>query len=31
MSLEGNVVGIKEWIENNDNLMKGELQLTSEF
>lgn len=31
MSLEGNVVGIKEWIEDNDNLMKGELQLTSEF
>lgn len=31
MSLEGNVVGIKEWIEDNGNLMKGELQLTSEF
>lgn len=29
ISLEGNVVGIKEWIEDHKNLMKGELQLTS--
>ena len=31
MSLEGNVVGIKEWIADNNNLMKGEMQLTSNF
>lgn len=31
MSLEGNVVGIKEWIADNNNMMKGELQLTSDF
>lgn len=29
ISLEGNVVGIKEWIEDHKNLMKGEMQLTS--
>ena len=31
LSLEGNVIGIKEWIENHDNLMKGEMQVTSDF
>ncbi len=31
MSLEGNIVGIKDWVANNDNLMKGELQLSSKF
>ncbi len=29
ISLEGNVIGIKEWIEDHKNLMKGEMQLTS--
>ena len=31
LSLEGNVIGIKEWIEDHKNLMKGELELTSDF
>lgn len=31
LSLEGNVVGIKEWIEDHGNLMKGEMQVTSDF
>ena len=31
MSMQGSVVGIKEWIEDHKNLMKGELQVTSEF
>ena len=31
ISLQGSVVGIKEWIEDHHNLMKGELQLTSNF
>ena len=29
MSLQGSVIGIKEWIEDHKNLMKGEMQLTS--
>ena len=28
-SLQGNVVGIREWLENRKNLMKGELNVTS--
>lgn len=28
-SLQGSVVGIKEWIEDHKNLMKGEMQLSS--
>lgn len=31
LSLQGSVVGIKEWMEGHDNLMKGELQLTSDM
>ena len=31
MSMQGSVVGIKEWIEDHKNLMKGELQVSSEF
>ncbi len=31
LSLQGSVIGIKEWIEDHKNLMKGELQLTSEM
>ena len=31
LSLEGNVVGIKEWVADHKNLMKGEMQLTSEM
>ncbi len=31
LSLQGSVVGIKEWIEDHKNLMKGDLQVTSEF
>jgi hypothetical protein len=31
MSLQGSVVGIKEWIEDHKNLMKGEMQLTSNY
>ena len=31
MSMQGSVVGIKEWMEDHKNLMKGELQVTSEF
>lgn len=30
LSLQGSVVGIKEWIEDHKNLMKGELQVTSD-
>ena len=29
MSLQGSVIGVKKWIEDHKNLMKGELQLTS--
>ena len=31
LSLQGSVIGIKEWLEGHDNVMKGELQLTSEM
>lgn len=31
LSLQGNIVGIMEWLEDHKNLMKGELQLTSDF
>jgi hypothetical protein len=31
LSLQGSVIGIKEWIENHKNLMKGEMHLTSNF
>lgn len=31
LSLEGSVVGIKEWMEDHKNLMKGELQLSSDM
>lgn len=31
MSLQGSVIGIKEWVEDHKNLMKGELQLTSNY
>ena len=31
MSMQGSVVGIKEWMEDHKNLMKGELQVSSEF
>ncbi len=31
LSLQGSVIGIKEWVEDHKNLMKGELQLTSEM
>lgn len=30
-SLQGSVIGIKEWVEDHKNLMKGEMQLTSNF
>ena len=30
-SLQGSVVGIKEWIEDHKNLMKGDMQLTSNY
>ena len=30
VSLQGSVIGIKEWVENHKNLMRGELQLSSE-
>ena len=29
ISLQGSVIGIKEWIEDHKNLMKGEMQVTS--
>ena len=29
LSLQGSVIGIKEWLEGHDNVMKGELMLTS--
>ena len=29
MSMQGSVIGIKEWIEDHKNLMKGEMQVTS--
>ena len=29
MSLQGSVIGVKKWIEDHKNLMKGEMQLTS--
>jgi hypothetical protein len=31
LSLQGSVVGIKEWIEDHKNLMKGDMQVTSDF
>ena len=31
LSLQGSVIGIKEWLEGHDNVMKGELQLTSDM
>ena len=31
LSLQGSVIGIKSWIEDHKNLMKGELQLTSDM
>ena len=31
MSMQGSIVGIKEWIEDHKNLMKGEMQVTSDF
>ena len=31
LSLQGSVIGIKEWIDDHKNLMKGELQVTSDF
>lgn len=31
LSLRGNVVGVKDWIEDHKNLMKGELQVTSQM
>ena len=31
LSLQGSVIGIKEWIEDHKNLMRGELQLTSDM
>ena len=30
-SLQGSVIGIKEWIDDHKNLMKGEMQLSSNF
>ena len=30
LSLQGSVVGIKEWVEDHKNLMKGDLQVTSD-
>ena len=29
ISLQGSVIGIKEWVEDHNNLMKGEMQVTS--
>ena len=31
LSLQGSVIGIKEWLEDHKNLMKGEMQLTSDM
>ena len=31
MSMQGSVVGIREWIDDHKNLMKGEMQVTSDF
>ena len=31
LSLQGSVIGIKEWIADHRNLMKGELQITSNY
>lgn len=31
LTLQGSVIGIKEWIEDHKNLMRGELQVTSNF
>ncbi|MBR4391357.1 MAG: hypothetical protein IKT08_04550 [Bacteroidales bacterium] len=31
MTLEGNVIGISKWMENHDNLLKAEMQLTSDY
>ena len=31
LSLQGSVIGIKEWLEGHDNVMKGELLLTSDM
>lgn len=31
LSLQGSVIGIKEWIADHRNLMKGELQVTSNY
>lgn len=31
LSLKGSVIGIKEWIEDHKNLMKGDMQLTSDM
>ena len=31
ISLQGSVIGIKEWLEGHDNVMKGELLLTSDM
>ena len=31
LSLQGSVIGIKEWMEGHDNMMKGELQVTSDM
>ena len=31
LSMQGSVTGLKEWVEDHKNLMKGELQLTSEL
>ena len=30
-SLQGSVIGIKEWVEDHKNLMKGEMQLSSNY
>ena len=31
LSLQGSVIGIKEWVEDHKNLMKGELQVNSDM
>ena len=31
LSLQGSVIGIKEWVEDHKNLMRGELQLNSDM
>lgn len=31
LTLEGNVIGINQWIDDHKNLMKGEMQLTSNY